>query len=176
MIPRHLKIGVTVLLAAVLGLGGYVFALEATRGAPSRRSGTGARRASSNGSQRTSNTVRCVRRSGILVARGASIPLPQGRQERAQEVLQALLARYLQEDSSHPLPAGFRNSERVFGRSRNGVIDANSGIGRSAPLGGLGRRTHCDFAGTDAFRERAGHQPREDSGRWQGARNAGRPC
>ena len=43
---------------------------------------------------------------GSLRAQAASIPLPAGRQERAQELLRALLGRYLDQLSAHPLGPG----------------------------------------------------------------------
>ena len=43
--------------------------------------------------------------AGVLHAESTSIPLPSGRQERAQELVQALLARYLGKTSPHALPA-----------------------------------------------------------------------
>jgi hypothetical protein len=43
---------------------------------------------------------------GILRAQAARIPLPSVRQERAEELLHALIALYLDKSSPHPLPAG----------------------------------------------------------------------
>jgi spore germination protein GerM len=43
---------------------------------------------------------------GILRAQGARIPLPSARQQRAEELLRALIALYLAKSSPHPLPAG----------------------------------------------------------------------
>ena len=42
---------------------------------------------------------------GVLHAESTRIPLPSGRQERAQELVHALLARYLDKNSPHLLPA-----------------------------------------------------------------------
>lgn len=42
---------------------------------------------------------------GVLEAESARIALSSGRQERAQELVQALLARYLDRNSTHTLPA-----------------------------------------------------------------------
>jgi hypothetical protein len=42
---------------------------------------------------------------GVLERESARIRLPSGRQERAQELVQALVARYLDRNSPHPLPA-----------------------------------------------------------------------
>ena len=43
---------------------------------------------------------------GILHVQGARIALPSVRQERAEELLRALLAIYLDKSSPHPLPVG----------------------------------------------------------------------
>jgi hypothetical protein len=43
---------------------------------------------------------------GILLPRTASIPLPEGRQQRARELLRALLSYYLEKSSPHPLAPG----------------------------------------------------------------------
>jgi spore germination protein GerM len=43
---------------------------------------------------------------GSLRAEAAQIPLPSGRQQRAEELLQALLTRYLDKGSRHPLGTG----------------------------------------------------------------------
>ncbi len=43
---------------------------------------------------------------GILRAQSAQIPMPSVRQERAEEVLRALIAHYLDKTSPHPLPPG----------------------------------------------------------------------
>jgi spore germination protein GerM len=43
---------------------------------------------------------------GVLHAQAAQIPLPSVRQQRAEELLRALLALYLDKASPHPLPPG----------------------------------------------------------------------
>src|SRR5215475_14706394 len=43
---------------------------------------------------------------GTLRAESAQIPMPSGRQQRAEELLRALLSRYLDKDSPHRLGAG----------------------------------------------------------------------
>ncbi len=57
---------------------------------------------------------------GVLRAQAANIPLPAGRQERAQELLRALLGLYLDKSSSHPLGSGSRGARCVSGRSGAG--------------------------------------------------------
>ncbi len=126
MIPRHLKIGVAVLLAAVLGLSGYMWRLKrhAARAPVAAESAHVA--PPSNGPKEEVTLYVAYDDPGILVARGASIPLPQGRQERAQEVLQALLARYLEEESPHPIPAKSEIRNVYLVDPGLAVIDTNS--------------------------------------------------
>jgi hypothetical protein len=128
MIPRHLKIGVAVLLIAALGLGGYVLRLKrhASR-APAAVEPAHVAPPPTGPKEQVTLYV-AYDDPGILVARGASIPLPQGRQERAEEVLQALLARYLEEDSSHPIPAGSEIRTVYLVDPGMAVIDANAAL------------------------------------------------
>ena len=62
---------------------------------------------------------------GVLRAQAASIPLPAGRQERAQELLRALLALYLDKSSSHPLGPGSEVREVYLVDPGLAVIDLN---------------------------------------------------
>jgi hypothetical protein len=128
MIPRHLKIGVAVLLAAVLGLSGYIWRLKRHAARPSVAVEPAHVAPPATGPKEQVTLYVAYDDPGILVARGASIPLPQGRQERAQEVLQALLARYLEEDSSHPIPAGSEIRNVYLVDPGMAVIDANAAL------------------------------------------------
>jgi hypothetical protein len=62
---------------------------------------------------------------GGLRAQRASIPLPAGRQERAQELLRALLALYLDKSSSHPLGPGAEIRDVYLVDPGLAVIDVN---------------------------------------------------
>lgn len=128
MTPRQLKIGVAVLLTAVLALSGYMWRLKrhAAHTPPVLEPAHVAPPPSGPKEQVTLFVA--YDDPGILVARGASIPLPQGRQERAQEVLHALLARYLEEDSPHPLPAGSEIRTVYLLDPGMAVIDTNSAL------------------------------------------------
>jgi hypothetical protein len=63
--------------------------------------------------------------SGMLKAQTARIPLPAGRQERAQELLRALLGFYLDKSSSHPLGAGAEVRDVYLVDPGLIVVDAN---------------------------------------------------
>lgn len=128
MIPRHLKIGVAVLLVAVLGLSGYMLRLKRHAAHPPAAVEPAHVAPPPTGPKEQITLYVAYDDPGILVARGASIPLPQGRQERAQEVLQALLARYLEEDSPHPIPAGSEIRNVYLVDPGMAVIDANPAL------------------------------------------------
>jgi hypothetical protein len=107
MIPRHLYIGVCVLLAAVLVM--TIYALR-MRGRAVATSVTPAdtRPVAPPAAGPTEQVTLFVAYDdiGMLQARGARIPLPSVRQQRAEELLRALLALYLDKTSPHPLPPG----------------------------------------------------------------------
>jgi hypothetical protein len=128
MIPRHLKIGVAILLVAVLGLSTYVWRLKRHAAGPPAAVEPAHVAPPVTGPREQVTLYVAYDDPGILVARGASIPLPQGRQERAQEVLQALLARYLEEDSSHPLPAGSEIRNVYLVDPGMAVVDVNAAL------------------------------------------------
>jgi hypothetical protein len=63
---------------------------------------------------------------GVLRTRTVSIPISSERQERAQEVLRALVAVYTAKDSPHQLPAGADVRNVFFVDPGLVVIDVNS--------------------------------------------------
>jgi hypothetical protein len=105
MIPRSLLIGVAVLLAVVVAMGAYLRHIQrqarevqspAASALPVPPPATGP----------TETVVLYVAddAAGLLRPRSAQIPLPGGRQQRAEELLRELLRIYLQPGASHPLP------------------------------------------------------------------------
>jgi spore germination protein GerM len=105
MIPRHLLIAVAVLLVLVVAMGFYArhmrlqagkldsFAANVLPVAPP-----------ASGPTETVTLYVADDDAGILRAQSAQIPLPGGRQQRAEELLRALLRIYQQPDAAHPLP------------------------------------------------------------------------
>jgi Sporulation and spore germination len=104
MIPRHLLIGVAALLVLVVSMGIYVRHMR-------RRAGKFEYAAAdalpvappASGPTETVTLYVADDDAGTLRARSAQIPLPGGRQQRAEELLRALLRIYQQPDSAHPL-------------------------------------------------------------------------
>src|SRR5216684_5994148 len=106
MIPRHLVIGVVAMLAVALGMSVYVWRMRGRFTATEPVAYT--RPVAPPVSAPTEQVTLYVAYDdpGVLRAQPARIPLPAGRQERAQELLRALLGLYLDKSSSHPLGAG----------------------------------------------------------------------
>ena len=107
MIPRHFFIALSILLAAVLGMSLYAWRMRGRAAAtpvPSLDSGPVVAPVAGN----TERVTLFVAYDDIEVLRSqsAQIPMPSVRQQRAEEVLRALIALYLDKSSPHPLPPG----------------------------------------------------------------------
>ena len=107
MIPRHLLIGVGALLLAVLAMGFYAGRMRG-RAAQVAPAGADTRPVAPPVSGPTEQVTLYVAYddAGILRPQGTNIPLPSARQQRAEELVRALLAVYLSKDSPHPLALG----------------------------------------------------------------------
>jgi hypothetical protein len=106
MIPRHLLIGVSVLLIAVVTMGIYLRHMRrrareidapATTALPVVPPALGP--------TETVTLYVADDAAGMLRPRSAQIPLPGGRQQRAEELLRALLRIYQQPGAAHPMTA-----------------------------------------------------------------------
>ena len=107
MIPRHFFIAVSILLASVLGMAIYAWHMRG-RAAATPVASTDTRPIVPPVSGPTERVTLFVAYDdvGVLHAQAAQIPLPSVRQERAEQLLRALLALYLDKNSPHPLPPG----------------------------------------------------------------------
>jgi hypothetical protein len=107
MIPRQLYIGVAVLLIAVLGMSVYVWHMRG-RAASGPAASSDQRPVVAPVAGPTEKITLFVAYDdvGVLHAQDAQIPLPSVRQQRAEELLRALVALYLDKSSPHPLPPG----------------------------------------------------------------------
>ena len=108
LIPRHLIIAFSVLLAAVLAMTIYLLHMRKTVTATSPAVPTDTRPLAppSVGPTETVTLFVAYDEDGTLRARGAQIPMPSGRQQRAEELLRALLTLYLDKSSPHAVGAG----------------------------------------------------------------------
>ena len=126
MIPRHLIIGIA-------GHAGRGVGNEPLRMADARPGHAGriARRVRPSGSSAGAGPTEQVTLyvayddPGVLRAQAASIPLPAGRQERAEELLRALLGLYMDKASSHPLGPGSEVRDVYLVDPGLAVIDLN---------------------------------------------------
>jgi len=107
MIPRHLYFGISVLLLAVLGMGIYAWRMGG-RAAAGAVASLDSRPVVPPVAGATEQVTLFVAYDdiGVLHPQSARIPLPSVRQQRAEELLRALLALYLDKSSPHPLPQG----------------------------------------------------------------------
>jgi hypothetical protein len=104
MIPRHLMLAVAALLVLVLSMGIYLGQMR-RRAMEAQRFSEDARPVAPPASGPTETVTLYVADDGLgaLRAQSAQIPLPGGRQQRAEELLRALLRIYQQPGAPHPL-------------------------------------------------------------------------
>ena len=127
MIPRHFLIAVAVMLAVALGASLYI------RGMRGRAHNLAAAAGSSgpvsppvSGPTEQVTLYVAYDDAGVLRPQTARIPLPAGRQERAQQVLRSLLNIYLDKPSPHPLGAGSDVRDTYLVDPGLAVIDLNA--------------------------------------------------
>lgn len=127
MIPRHLVIGVAVLLVLVLGMGIYVVHMR-RRAAAIPVASTDTRPVAPPVAGPTELVTLFVAQDedGTLRRQSARIPLPSGRQQRAEELLRALLTLYLDKTSPHTLAPGADVRSVFLVDPGVAVIDLNS--------------------------------------------------
>ena len=127
MIPRHLLIAMAVLLVAVLGLSGYAWHMRKTV-ASAPATSTDTRLLAPPIAGPTERVILFVAHDdeGTLRAVSAQIPLPSGRQQRAEELLRALLSLYLDRSSTHVLGSGADIRSVFLVDPGVAVIDLNS--------------------------------------------------
>ncbi|MFZ0770620.1 MAG: GerMN domain-containing protein [Candidatus Sulfotelmatobacter sp.] len=106
MIPRHFFIAISVLLAAVLGMSLYAWHMRGRAATPVFPTDTLPVVAPVAGATERVTLFVAYDDVGVVQAQSAQIPLPSVRQQRAEELLRALIALYLDKSSPHPLPPG----------------------------------------------------------------------
>jgi hypothetical protein len=107
MNPRSLYIALAVLLLAALSMSLYVWHMRGRAAAtPVASADTRPVVAPVSGPTEQVTLFVAYDDVGILHAQPAHIPLPSVRQQRAEELLRALVALYLDKTSPHPLPPG----------------------------------------------------------------------
>lgn len=106
MIPRHLIIAVGVMVAVALGMGFYAWRMRGRVKRAEVPANTQPVAPPAAGPSEQVTLYVAYDDAGVLRPRVVRIPLPAGRQERAEEVLQALIDSYLDKSSPHVLAPG----------------------------------------------------------------------
>jgi Sporulation and spore germination len=106
LIPRSFFIALAVLLLAVLGMSLYAWRMRGRAAGPVASSDTRPVVPLVSGPTERVTLFVAYDDVGVLHAQSAQIPLPSVRQQRAEELLRALLTLYLDKSSPHPLPQG----------------------------------------------------------------------
>lgn len=127
MIPRHFVISMGVLLVAVVGLSAYAWHMRSTAAStPVVSTDTRPLAPPIAGPSERVTLYVAHDEDGTLRAESAQIPLPSGRQQRAEELLRALLSVYLEKSSPHVLGAGAEIRSVFLVDPGVAVIDLNS--------------------------------------------------
>jgi hypothetical protein len=129
MIPRHLVLSIAVMLAVALGMSFYLWEMRARVRStePSAANGQPVAPPVSGASEQVTLYV-AYDDAGVLRPKTVRILLPAGRQERASELLHALVNLYLEKVSPHPLPAGSEVRDVYLVEPRLAVIDLNAAL------------------------------------------------
>ena len=127
MIPRHLKIVIGILLAGIIVMAFYLWRMRGRDVDSENRVAEKAAVAPPVAGPTEQVTLYlAVDDPGILRAQPARISLPGGRQQRAQELLRAVVSAYLQKNSQHPLAAGAEVRDVYIVDPGLAVIDLNA--------------------------------------------------
>jgi spore germination protein GerM len=127
MIPRHFFIAMAVLLVAVVGLSLYAWHMRSTAAStPVVATDTRPLAPPVAGPSERVTLYVAHDEDGSLHAESAQIPLPSGRQQRAEELLRALLSLYLDKSSPHVLGSGADIRSVFLVDPGVAVIDLNS--------------------------------------------------
>jgi hypothetical protein len=125
MIPRHLILGAAVMIVLALGMSFYAWRMRGGAKQP-EVSSTQPVAPPVLGPTEAVTLYVAYDDGGFLRAQSARIPLPAGRQERAEELLRALLNIYLDKSSPHLLGAGSEIRDVYLVDPGLAVIDLNA--------------------------------------------------
>jgi hypothetical protein len=125
MIPRHLILGALVMMLLAVGMSFYAWRMRGGAGQPESASSQPVAPPVSGPTEAVTLYV-AYDDGGLLRAQAARIPLPAGRQERAEELLRALLNIYLDKSSPHSLGTGSEIRDVYLVDPGLAVIDLNA--------------------------------------------------
>jgi len=126
MTARSLAIAVIILVVASLSLGGYVWHVHRTVVSAVSVSEAQPVAAPVSGPPEQVSLYVAYDSTGTLLPETASIPLPQDRQQRARELLRALITKYLEKNSGHTLAPGSDVRDVYMVEPGLAVVDLNS--------------------------------------------------
>jgi hypothetical protein len=127
VIPRHLVIAMAVLLAAALTLSVYAWHMRKTvASTPVAAVDTRPLAPPVTGPSERVTLFVAHDEDGTLRPQSAQIPMPSGRQQRAEELLRALVSLYLEKSSPHVLGSGSEVRSVFLVDPGVAVIDLNA--------------------------------------------------
>lgn len=126
MIPRHLQIGIVILLAGVVAMAFYARRMRGRAAETAVTSDSRLVAPPVSGATERLTLYVAYDDAGVLRPQTAQIPLPSGRQQRAEELLRTLLQVYLDKNSPHALPAGAEIPDVYLVEPGLAVIDTNA--------------------------------------------------
>jgi len=127
MIPRHLFIGIAAMLIAVATMTFYVRRMKhRVLDLPGASTDTRPIAPPATGPTEQVTLYVAYDDPGTIRAVSAQIPLPAGRQQRAEELLRALMNLYLDRASTHPLAVGSEIRSVYLVDPGVAVIDTNA--------------------------------------------------
>ena len=125
-IPRNLLITAAFLLACVFAMGFYVLHLKRQSEEAAARVQLQSLTPHATGPQEKVPVFIAYDDEGVIRAESDSVPETSEPSERAREVLRAVLARYLEKPSPHPLGAGSEVKDVYIVNRNLAVVDINS--------------------------------------------------
>jgi hypothetical protein len=128
MMPRALTIAVLVMVALALVMGIYVWRMRGRvrTSAPVVATDTRTLTPPASGPSEQATLYLADDALALLHPLASRIPLPAGRQERAEELLRALVTLYLEPNSTHPLAPGSEVRNVYLIDPGVAVIDVNA--------------------------------------------------
>jgi hypothetical protein len=127
MIPRNLLFGVVAMIVIAAGMAIYAWQMRAHAvGAVASSAAEGPVAPPASGPTEAVTLYVAYDDAGILRAQPFRIPLPSGRQQRAEELLRNLVGLYSEKSSPHPLASGSEVRDVYLVDPDLAVVDVNS--------------------------------------------------
>lgn len=126
MKSHKLTYAVMVMLVTALALGAYVLHLKRSAEQPPAPAQSQTISVPVMGRPTTVKLFQANDQDGSLYERTATVALPEGRSDRAREILRALVAQDQEQASPHPLAAGGEIHEVYLLNNNLAIVDVNS--------------------------------------------------